>query len=116
MAQKGQLMALGMPHGLANQLGSDATASFVAAGASQGGAVSLTGNFFTFSTAPSSSGGVIAFVGQGIGYNAGANTVKVYAPSGQYMNGTLNGSISIPTTKSCVVIQSGNRWLGVVGA
>lgn len=116
MANKSSLMALGMPAGLASRLGVDDTASFVAAGASAGAAVSLTSSFFTFSTAPASTGGIIAFQGIGTGYNAGANTVKVYAPSGQYMNGTLNGSISVPTTKSCIVIQSGNRWIGNISA
>src|SRR5690242_19335256 len=59
MAGKNELMALGLPYALANRLGVDSTASFVAAGASQGNAVSLTGSFFTFSTAPASTGGII---------------------------------------------------------
>lgn len=116
MPSKGNLMALGIPAGAAGQLGSDDTTSFVAAGASQGAAVSLTSNFFTFSTAPASTGGIIAFDGNGAGYNAGANTVKVYAPVGSYMNGSLNGSVSVPTTKSVVIIRSGLRNIGSVGA
>lgn len=116
MPNKANLMALGIPAGPASQLGSDDYTTFVAAGASQGAAVSLTSNFFTFSTAPASTGGVIAFDGNGAGYNAGANTVKVYARSGSYMNGSLNGSVSVPTTKSVVIISSGLRNVGVVSA
>ena len=119
MALKTELMAGGMPHRLANQLGFDAVQTVSAAGTTQATATQLTGNFTIVSVTGANSGVQILDTSRGFQalYNAGASTLTVYGNGTQTINGIAGATgISVPTTKSLFLIPAGTGSIGVVGA
>ncbi len=112
-----ELMGLGLPHSLANHLGSDVTTGVVAAGTTQTGAKALTTGFNEIATAAANSGVMLdSFSDFHLIFNGGANPVSVYPPVGSYMNGTQNASFSVTNAKTAFFFRSGLRYIGVLSA
>ncbi len=90
------------------------------AGGGQSGATPITTSIARFTTVatandsavlPAAVAGMEAFV-----INSGAAALAVFAPSGQSMNGTLNGSASVPAGKSASFISaSDGNWYSFIG-
>ncbi len=119
MALKTELMAGGMPHRLANQLGFDAVQTVSAAGTTQATATQLTGNFTIVGTTAASTGVQILDASRGFQalYNAGASTLQVYGNGTNTINGIAGSTgVSVPTTKSIFLVPAGTGLIGIVGA
>ena len=121
MAQANEIEAAGVAAGAARLLGQTTpNTGLSGAGTTQADATALTtGSFNEFSTVGANSGAVLpSATGSAIVaiYNGGANALKVYAASGEYMNGTQNGYLSVTNGKSAIFIPSGLRWIGNLSA
>ena len=117
MSSATELMAGGMPATLANRLGSDVQTGVVAAGTTTADATVCTGEFIEIATAGANSG--IRLQDGGDTYvvrNGGASTVKVYPPTGSFMNGTADAAFSVTNGKTAIIYRSDARFTGVLSA
>lgn len=117
MASPAELMALGMGHSLAYRLGCIAQLAVTAAGSAATDATALTGSFIEVATCGSGAG-VKLPDGPGVYvvYNGGANALKVYPPTGSYMNGTQNAAFSVTNAKTGIFFREEARIIGVLSA
>lgn len=115
MTTKAELMARGMPAGMAGLVGQDAaSAALTATGSTQGGALALVSDFSIFGTVAASTGAILGARGDSFVVNNGANTLTLYPPVGGNINGgTLNAGIAIPAGKSAFA-QSNGLTFGVI--
>ncbi len=123
MPKPEDLMGTGLPAELSNVLG-NAPKSITCAGTTQGTAtaIPLVTNIELIPT--TSQTGAILNTSSLIGtryyfFNAAATavTAKVYAPSGETMNGSLNGSVSIAQNLGAYIWQyKNNTWASVLTA
>ena len=117
-----KVFGAGIP-GLAVQaICQDAKASISAAGTTQGDATSLTNAENEVSTVVSGSGVVLYSLAtpgdtQCV-FNAGANALRVYPPSGQKINALpTNQHMTLATNTGCLFkMVSSTRWFGVLSA
>ncbi len=120
MTLKTELMAAGMPHGEANQIGFDAVQTVAGAGTNQATATTLIGTFTIVSTAPSGTGVLLRTAGARgpqIIYNGGANTLKVYGNGTDTINGIAGSTgVSVPTLKSAVFMAAGAGTISIISA
>lgn len=119
MARPQDLMGLGMPPTLASALGNEPQA-LTATGTTQGGAAAIRSHLVTM-TATGADGIVLpsnALVGTPyFVFNSSGSTGLVYCPSGQTMNTTSNGSLSVTTHKLAVFIQASKGvWASILSA
>jgi hypothetical protein len=51
-------------------------------------------------------------------YNAGANTLSVYPPTGEYIqSGAINAAFSVGANKSAIFIKrSSTKWMAILSA
>lgn len=121
MAQASELTAAGLAAETARLLGNTTPlTALTATGSTQADAYQLTvGAFAEFGTVDSGTGAVLASAtGSPVTAvsNGGSNALKVYAHSGEYMNGTLNGYLSVTNGKTAIFVPSGTRWIGTLSA
>jgi hypothetical protein len=117
MSLPGELMALGLPHSLAERIGADIVTGVVAAGTSQTTAATVAGAFIEVATAAASSGIILMGGPDNFTiFNGGASPLSVYPPVGGYMNGTQNAAFSVTNAKSAFFFRAGNRYIGVLSA
>ena len=107
------LLGLGMPAQLANALGND-VALVTAAGTTQATAIPLkvTNNEVTAATSQTGVAlPVISLVATPYYvFVSSATSAVVYAPLGNYLNGTLNGSLTVAQNKSCIFFEYKNNY------
>ena len=120
MPKAADLMGAGLPAQLSAVLGNDPN-PVTCAGTTQGAATTVLTHNSELVTGASATGAILqssALVGTPwYFYNSTATTAKVYAPSGHYMNGVLNSSVSIATTLGCFVWQyKKGYWASVLTA
>ena len=119
MATATELMAAGMPAGLANMEGQDPVSTINAAGTTQATATSVVSSFTIVATTVSSSGVVLMSANaQPVTaiYNKGANTLKVYANGSETINGIAGSTgVSVATAKGIILVASNNAWISVTG-
>ena len=120
MTIQNKLVSLGMWGEMAEQvvLG-DVVTGLTATGSTQATALPITASASIFGTVAASTGAVLAqFDGARVVVrNGGANALLVYAPVGGYMNGTLNGTLSIGTTKNALFVSAdGINWYSILSA
>lgn len=103
---RANLVGIGTPPEMANQLGDSITTTLAGAGTSQTGATLLTGTVNAVTT----TGGNTAFVtpthtaGRTMEvYNTSSTTALVFCPSGSTMNGSSNGSVSVAQNKGVYI-------------
>lgn len=117
MASKDELVHVGIPWPAAAALGQDQATAVSAAGTTQATATALTAAYNEVSTCANGAGVVLPGAsGQPINViqNNGANTLSIYVATGNYMNGTLNGSLQVASGNGAILIPSGIRWIGIV--
>lgn len=117
MSSRAELMGLKMPAALAGQLGAHVQTAVTAAGTAITDATACAGAFIEVGTAGANSGiqlpdGASVYVV----LNGGASTVKVYPPTGSYMNGTQNAAFSVTNAKSAIFFRADARFIGVLSA
>ena len=105
MALSKNVMQGGLSSGQAQAIGGQVGASLTAAGTSQGTALALNADICFISTAAANSG-VKLYAGMPgdsqIVYNAGANTVTVYPPTGAKINNAAtNAGVLIAVNTFC---------------
>jgi hypothetical protein len=99
MASPAELMALGMAHpGL--PAGLHCATRRHRGGQRDNRRNGLTGSFIEVGTAGASTGVKLPGPSFYVVYNGGANAVKVYPPTGSYMNGTQNAAFSVTNAKN----------------
>lgn len=97
----------------------DVVTGLTAAGSTQATALAITADANVFGTVAASSGAILSFncAAAVLVRNGGANALLVYAPVGGTMNGTSNGSLSVPTTKNAMFYSAnGVDWYSVLSA
>jgi hypothetical protein len=98
-----------------------ALASFVtglvAAGTTQGTALTLTAQFNVISTCALNAGVVLqSLIGLVYVFNGGANSCAIYPPVGGTVNGgAANASIALPTLKGALLFANGINSYTVAG-
>lgn len=120
MTIQNKLVSLGMWGEMAEQivLGDIAT-GLTAAGSTQATALPITSSANIFGTVASGTGTILAQSdgARVVVRNGGANALLVYPPVGGYINGTQNGSLSIPTTKNALCVSAdGINWYSILSA
>lgn len=117
MSTPSELMGLGLPHSLANRIGSEVQTAITAAGTNQATATTLSGGFVEIGTAAASTGVMLnGFSDVTVIFNGGANTVAVFPPVGSFMNGTVNAGFNVTNAKTATFFRSGNRYIGNLSA
>jgi hypothetical protein len=117
MSSATELMAGGLPATLANRLGSDTQTAVTAAGTTTADATVCVGEFIEIGTAGANTG--IRLPDGGDTYvvrNGGASTVKVYPPTGSFMNGTQDAAFSVTNAKTAIFFRADLRFIGVLSA
>jgi hypothetical protein len=116
MPQSQDLMGHGEPYGLAAILGND-PANVTAAGSGQSTAAAVpVSNTLINITGASGTAAVILPSTAKIGtpyylFNASAAGVSVFPPTGQYLTGTINGTVSLAANGSGIFVQyAQNYW------
>jgi hypothetical protein len=110
----------GIPAGMATAI-NGGVQTLVAAGTTQGTATTINLGCAFFSTVAASSGGVLSAGAPGDDvwvYNAGANALAVYPPSGAKINNVAtNGSVSLATNTSIIFkCVSATQWIANLSA
>lgn len=121
MATVNELMALGMPSGLANGVGQDAAATaLTATGSTQADALPLASSFSIFGTVAGSTGALLPPAGGQQPFvivNAGANPLTVYPSTGQIINNaSANTGFTVTNAKTAIFIPCGTRWAANLSA
>ena len=120
MTIQNKLVSLGMWGEMAEQvvLGEIVT-GLTAAGSSQATALAITASLNVFGTVAASTGAILSQSdgARVIVRNAGANALTVYAPVSGYLNGTQNGTLSVPATKNAMFVSAdGINWYSILSA
>lgn len=121
MAQANEIEAAGVPAQAARLLGqTEPQTGLTATGTTAADAYDITtGGFFEFSTVAASTGAQLpnaTGTPQVVVYNGGANALTVYPQTGEYINGTLNGTFSVTNGKTAIFTPSGLRWIANLSA
>lgn len=120
MSTPSELMALGCPGPLADQLGSSLGASLTAAGTTKATALVLVADVNIFTTVSSTKGAVLPGAsGQGpvVISNGGANALSVYAAGTNTINALSAGAAySVTNAKTAIFWPSGSRWVALLSA
>ena len=100
-------------------IGNDVESGLTATGTNQATAYALTAADNEFTTVASGTGAVLYGGTPGdsqLVFNGGANTLKIYPPSGSQINGlTTNLGVLIPTGTSCIFkCLTSTRWTGIL--
>ena len=117
-----ELMGLGLPPALAQDLGVQVSTGLSGAGtSSQANATPLlTTTFAVFSTVAANSGALLpSAAGAGAVYvfNNGANALLVYPATGESINASsANTAFSVTNGKSAIFYPAGNRWMAILSA
>lgn len=117
-----KVFAAGLPSPLTEAICKDAGAGISAAGTTQGTATELTNADNEITTAAAGSGVVLsaslAAGDEQTVFNAGANAVKVYPPSGMKINAlSTNAAMLLATNTGCIFkCVSTTRVFGVLSA
>ena len=122
MPKAEDLMGVGLSGELSTVLG-NSPATVAGAGTTQGTATTILTKNSELVPTTNQTGGILqssALVGASYWvFNAAATAVtgKVYAPSTHYMNGSLNGSVSIAQNQGCLVWQyKKGYWASILTA
>jgi len=98
------LIGIGVPPAMAQGIGGQGATGLTAAGTTQGTALALVASNNQVTTTALNSGVILPAVQGGEEvwvYNAGANSLAVYPPTGAAINsGAANASFAVATTKS----------------
>jgi len=117
MALKSEMMAAGLPAGVAGQVGMDPVSTIAGAGTNQATATAIVSSFTIISTAAASTGVVLrssAGAPDQLIYNGGANTLKVYGNGSQTINGIAGSTgVSVATLKALRLTAAGTGWIAV---
>lgn len=118
-ATASDMMGLGQPAALAQLTGSEPE-NVTAAGVAQGSATAIKGTMVNL-TATGADGAILpsdAPIGKAYFVaNFSGSTGLIYAPSGHYMNNSLNGSLSVATAKAAIFVQyKRGYWASVLTA
>jgi len=117
MPSVSKLVGMGAPAAGAGFMVGDVASGLTATGSTQGTALAITANFNQFTTVAASTGAVLPALssspqlgvtnGDSIEvFNAGANALAVYPPSGSSINGlSANIAISVPANKGARFIM-----------
>lgn len=120
MTIQNKLVSLGVwPEAAEQIVCGDIATGLTAAGSTQATALAITASVSVFGTVAASTGAILAQSdgARVIVRNGGANALLVYAPVGGYLNGTLNGSLSVPTTKNAMFVSAdGINWYSILSA
>lgn len=117
-----KVFAAGLPIPLMESMCKDAGTSVSAAGTTQGTATELTAADSEITTAAAGSGVILnsnlSAGDQQTAFNAGANAVKVYPPSGMKINAlATNAAMLLATNTGCLFkCVSSTRVFGVLSA
>lgn len=117
MSSPSELMECSLPWQAALQLGADVQTAVAGAGSAATDATVCVAQFIEVATAGSGTGiklpdGSSVYVV----YNGGANALKVYPPTGSYMNGTQNAAFSVTNAKTGIFFRSAARFIGCLSA
>lgn len=114
MASQNELMAAGLPAGVAKLIGQVTTTALSGAGTTQGTATAITGNS-AFSTVASLSGAVLpSATGSAVitVYNGGANTLTIYPAVGESFYGqSANAGVPCVVGKTVTFTPTSFAWM-----
>lgn len=98
--------------------GSSVSGGLTATGTTQGTAYSMTSTLNVFTTVAANTGAILTNGPYQIVFNGGANSLKVYPPTGAKINNlTTNTFIFLATNTACVFwYVSSTQWVGVLSA
>lgn len=121
MAFAREIMQGGFSAGSADAIQGGVNLTLTAAGTTQGTATAINTSNTYISTAAASSGVILPALQQGdwgIIYNGGANTVKVYPPSGAAINQLgANNALLLATNTNCIFFCfSSTQWIAHLSA
>lgn len=121
MAQANEIEAAGVAAGVARLLGQTTPQTAqTATGSTAADALALTtGGFYEFGTVAASTGAILPTATgtpQVVIYNGGSNALTVYPQTGEYINGTQNGTFSVTNGKTATFTPSGLRWIANLSA
>ena len=120
MSTPGELMAAGLPAGVATQIGNSKQTALKATGSTKAGALILTGTFAIFTTVSSGTGALLPpAVGSPplVVYNGGSNALLVYANGTDTINAlTAGASFSVTNAKSAVFTPAATQWVANLSA
>jgi hypothetical protein len=116
------LLGTGTAPGQAEAIMGRVTSGLTAAGTTQTDALLLATSICEFTTVASGAGtrmpanldpGDKVYI-----YNAGANTLSVYPPTGEYIqSGAINAAFSVGANKSAIFIKrSSTKWMAILSA
>lgn len=120
MATAEALIGLGFSAQAADLLGANPS-TLTTTGTSQGTAAKILTRLVELSTASSQTGAILP-AGYSVGvpftvFTSASTTGVVYAPSGEYLNGTQNGSLSIAQNKAAIFVQyKKGYWCSILTA
>lgn len=121
MTLKTELMSAGIAGAAANRIGQDVgNTGLTATGTTQGGALLLTSSMSVFTTVGASSGALLPLASGKATFvvvNNGANTLSLYPSGSETINGgSASTAISIPATKSAMLVGNSQSWGAVISA
>ena len=119
MALGHKVFASGLPGLAVASLCNDVAPGLTATGTNQATAYAITAADNEFTTVASGTGAILYAGSPGDEqwvYNAGANALTVYPPSGSNLNSlTTNAGAQIPTNTACTFkCMTSTRWVGVL--
>jgi len=121
MAQANELAASGLAAETARLLGQTVPSTgLTATGSTVADAYPITtGGFFEFSTVSGSTGAQLPSATgtpDVVIFNGGGSPLTIYPQTGEYINGSQNGTFSITNGKSGTFKPSGLRWIANLSA